>query len=129
MRAHARLFPVVLLLAAGSALGVDHPVAVGGAGLTFSPANFSINQGDTVTFTNAGGFHNVHATSGPTLFQCSVNCTTTNTPNSTAWSDTISFPTAGTVNFQCDQHAGFGMVGTITVNPVVPVRLQSFEVD
>src|SRR6185437_7666010 len=118
----------LLALVADSAFAIDHPVQVG-PGFTFTPSSLSINQGDTVTFTNAGGTHNVHATSGPTLFQCSVNCTTTNTPNGTAWSDTIAFPTAGTVNFQCDAHAGLGMVGSITVNPIVPVRLQSFEVD
>ena len=31
-------------------------------GNTFSPANITINQGDTVTWTNGGGFHNVNAT-------------------------------------------------------------------
>jgi plastocyanin len=128
MRARNRFFPLLLVLAAGSAYGLDHPVQVG-PGFAFNPPTLSINQGDSVTFTNAGGTHNVHAISGPTLFQCSVNCTTTNTPNSAAWSDTITFPTAGTVNYQCDAHAGLGMVGSITVNPVTPVRLQSFEID
>jgi len=128
MHASDRFVLLLLALVADSAFAIDHPVQVG-PGFTFTPSSLSINQGDTVTFTNAGGTHNVHATSGPTLFQCSVNCTTTNTPNGTAWSDTIAFPTAGTVNFQCDAHAGLGMVGSITVNPIVPVRLQSFEVD
>jgi len=123
-----RFFPLLLTLTAGSALGVDHPVQVG-PGFAFSPPTLSINQGDTVTFTNAGGAHNVHAISGPTLFQCSVNCTTTNTPDGSGWSDTITFPTAGTVNYQCDAHAGLGMTGSITVNAVTPVRLQSFEID
>ena len=31
-------------------------------GNTFSPANITINQGDTVTWTNGGGFHNVNGT-------------------------------------------------------------------
>ncbi|MEL6731343.1 MAG: hypothetical protein AAFP83_09405 [Bacteroidota bacterium] len=35
-------------------------VSVGGAGLSFSPANLTITPGDSVTWTNAGGFHNVN---------------------------------------------------------------------
>lgn len=127
MRIAIGLFAAIALGSSG-APAADHPVQVG-PGFTFSPSTLTINQGDTVTFTNAGGTHNVHATSGPTLFQCSVNCSTTNTPNGALWSDTITFPTAGTVHYQCDAHAGLGMTGTITVNPLVPVRLQSFEVD
>ena len=117
----------LLLSAVAPAWAADHQVAL--SGLSFSPSALTINQGDTVTFTNAGGAHNVHAISGPTLFQCSVNCTTTNTPDGSGWSDTITFPTAGTVNYQCDAHAGLGMTGSITVNAVTPVRLQSFEID
>jgi plastocyanin len=111
--------------------GVDHPVQVGGAGFTFSPATLTINQGDTVTFTNAGGTHNVHATNGPTLFTCGLNCSSNTGPNGTAWSHQITFDTPGTVNYQCDAHFGapFFMTGTITVNAPTPVRLQSFDVN
>jgi plastocyanin len=110
-------------------------VVVGGSGgLVFTPKNLTINAGDTVTFSNkasdgGGGFHNAHSTSGPTSFKCSVDCVSNNTPNGTSWSDTVTFSTAGTVNYQCDQHAGSGMTGSITINPSVPVRLQSFDVD
>jgi plastocyanin len=125
---------VALCLPLPVALAANHTVIVGqnNAGqpaLAFNPSSLTINAGDMVTFTNAGGTHNVDSTSGPTTFKCSVNCTTTNTPNMTAWSATVTFPTAGTVTYQCDQHVGFGMVGSITVNPLVPVRLQSFDVD
>ena len=135
MRARNRFSLLLLTLVAGSAFGAtNHLVVVGGNGLVFTPSTLTIAAGDTVTFTNkptdgGGGFHNVHAVSGPTLFQCSVDCSTTTSPDGSAWSDTITFPTPGTVNYQCDQHAGLGMVGSITVNPLVPVRLQSFEVD
>lgn len=133
-------FPVALsalplILVCTPACVTDHVVVVGGTGFVYTPNSLTIQIGDTVTFTNdpvdgGGGFHNVHATGGPTLFQCSVTCSAgSNTPNGSAWKQTISFPTAGTVNFQCDQHAGFGMSGTITVQGTVPVRLQSFEVD
>ena len=118
-----------------NSLAVNHTVQVGQNSMgqnafAFNPATLTINQNDTVTFVNnSGGFHNVDSTGGPTTFKCSVNCTNNNTPNSSAWSDVVTFPTQGTVTYQCDQHSTAGMTGTITVNPIVPVRLQSFEVD
>jgi plastocyanin len=120
-------------LATTSALAVNHNVAVGqnsqgGNALAFNPSTLTINAGDTVTFTNnSGGFHNAHSTGGPTSFQCSVDCVSNNSPNTSAWSDVVTFPTAGTVTYQCDQHGGMGMTGSITVQPM-PVRLQSFDV-
>jgi plastocyanin len=57
-----------------------------------------------------------------------VDCVSNNTPDGSAWSDVVTFPTAGTVTYQCDQHAGSGMTGTINVQPL-PVRLQSFDVE
>ena len=106
----------------------------GQSALAFNPSALTIHIGDTVTFTNfcpggSCGFHNVDSTGGPTPFKCSVNCTSNNTPNSTAWSDMVTFPMQGTVTYQCDQHFGSGMTGTINVLSSVPVRLQSFEVD
>lgn len=106
----------------------------GQSAFAFNPSALTINAGDTVTFTNfcpsgSCGFHNVDSTGGPTTFKCSTNCTSNNTPNSTAWSDVVPFPTPGTVTYQCDQHFSFGMTGTIIVQGTVPVRLQSFEVD
>ena len=120
-------------LATTSAFATNHNVAVGQdsqgmAALAFNPSSLTITAGDTVTFTNAGGFHNAHSTGGPTPFQCSVDCVSNNTPDGSAWSDVVTFPTAGTVTYQCDQHAGSGMTGTINVQPM-PVRLQSFDVD
>jgi len=134
MRVDTRLVAAILLCQPLSSVwAASHTVLVGQnnlgqSALAFNPSSLTINAGDTVTFTNAGGFHNVDSTSGPTTFKCSVNCTTNNTPNSSAWSQTVTFPTPGTVTYQCDQHAGSGMVGSITVN-ALPVRLQSFDVD
>ena len=88
----------------------------------------TINAGDTVTFTNAGGVHNAHSTGGPTAFACAVDCVSSTSPSGAAWSDVVTFPTAGTVTYQCDQHALSNMTGTITVQ-ALPVRLQSFDVD
>lgn len=106
----------------------------GQSAFAFNPSSLTIHAGDTVTFTNfcpggSCGFHNVDSTGGPTTFRCSVNCTSNNSPNPTAWSDVVTFPTQGTVTYQCDQHFSFGMTGTINVLSSVPVRLQSFEVN
>ena len=135
MRVRSWFFLALPGLAVCSAHGANHTVQVGqnSAGqnaFAFNPSTLTITQNDTVTFVNnSGGFHNVDSTGGPTTFRCSVNCTNNNNPDSSAWSDVVTFPTAGTVTYECDQHANFGMTGSITVNPLVPVRLQSFEVD
>jgi len=119
-------------LASASAWAVDHPVTVGGGPLSFSPATLSIAAGDTVTFTNAGGLHNIASDPGAvTSFHCSDACgaSPTGNPSSNLWSQTITFPTPGTVGYFCEQHGspGQGMFGTITI--AVPVSLQSFEID
>lgn len=130
-------FPNIAALSLAALAGVsvpafaaNHEVAVGGAGLVFTPAALTINAGDTVTFTNAGGFHNVASDPGAvTQFRCSTTCGNSpdGDPSGANWTQVITFPTPGTIGYHCDAHAGSGMVGTITVN--VPVDLQSFSID
>ena len=83
--------------------------------LTFTPASITIYQGDSIRFTNAGGVHNVHADNN--RFICSVNCTTDNTPDGSAWSDVVRFTALGTIGYYCDQHGNLtsGMRGSVTV--------------
>ena len=125
---------VAALLASASASAVDHPVTVGGAaGQVFTPSTLSIAAGDTVTFTNAGGLHNIASDPGAvTSFHCSDACgaSPTGNPSSNLWSQTITFPDAGTIGYFCEQHGGpggQGMAGVITVT--IPVELQSFDID
>ncbi|MDC8014477.1 plastocyanin/azurin family copper-binding protein [Tahibacter soli] len=109
----------VLLLAAGSvATAANHTVRVGGGGLTFTPSTLTIQRGDTVTFSNAGGFHNVVADSG--AFRCAAGCDGAGgngNLSSAGWSATVAFNTAGTFGYFCDAHGapGSGMAGTIIV--------------
>ena len=81
-------------------------------GMTFSPNVLSINLGDTVTFVNTGGIHNVNGTqstfpSNPEEFGNSLG---------TAWTYSHIFTTPGVYNYQCDQHTTMGMTGTILVS-------------
>ena len=117
---------LLLLLAAAPSWAIDHPVTVGGTTMSggytypilmFNPPNVTINVGDTVTFTNAGGAtHNVHA--DDESFRCADGCDGAGgngTPSAANWQSTVSFTQAGTVHYHCDVHGSLGMTGTITV--------------
>ena len=85
------------------------------AGMTFSPDSLTINVGDTVTWINTGGFHNINATlvtfaNNPEGFGNGVA--------SDPWSFQWIFTIAGTYDYQCDPHVGLGMIGIIIVNPI-----------
>jgi len=106
------------------ALAADHAVAVGGGGFFYVPSTLTIAVGDTVTFTNAGGFHNVVSDDDAvTAFRCAAGCDETGgngDPSNASWSATVSFPTAGTIGYYCEVHGasgGVGMAGTIIVEP------------
>lgn len=108
------LLLLTLLFFSLSASSTNHVVNT--AGLTFSPVNITINVGDTVTWNNTGGSHNVNGTvatfpSNPTSFGNSVS--------GAPWTFTHVFTVPGLYNYQCDPHAGLGMVGTVQVNAVV----------
>jgi plastocyanin len=100
--------------------------------LTFSPSTLTIVAGDTVTFRNAGGFHNVVSDPGAvTSFRCANGCDATGgngNLSSSAWSATVTFPSPGTIGYYCEAHGasgGIGMSGKVTVNPAPvthPVR-------
>lgn len=128
-----RILPVLLLLSTTSAWAASHTVQVGGTSsdpygvstgvLMFDPPNLTINAGDTVTFTNAGGFHNVAANDGS--FRCANGCANdghggTGDPSDDAWSSTVTFNTAGTFAYHCDVHVNMGMTGSIVVQGAAP---------
>ncbi len=100
-------------------------VIVGGQGLTFSPQTIDINAGDTVTFLNFGGVHNVVADDGS--FRCAHGCDNdghggNGGATGQLWLVSIDFPNAGTVGYFCETHGtpGTGMFGTINVIAAPP---------
>lgn len=112
-----------LLFGSAAASAANHNVQVGPNGtLTFAPATLNIAAGDTVTFTNAGGFHNAVSDDGTTFDSGAAS--------SAAWTYVATFPVPGTFGYHCTIHGaagGQGMAGTINVT--VPVDLQSFDVN
>jgi plastocyanin len=120
---------------AGIAQAANHTVYVGGTStgggygggspiLGFSPAQMTINVGDTVTFTSLGGAaHNVHADNGS--FRCANGCDndghgSNGTPSADQWIAVVTFNQAGVVSYRCDLHGSMGVVGSITVNGAAP---------
>ena len=55
---------VVLLMPVESSLAVNQTVTASGSPNTFTPSTVTVLQAETVTWTNAGGFHNVHFDDG-----------------------------------------------------------------
>lgn len=112
-RGVACALPIVLLagfaLAAAPALGVDH--AVKATSNTFTPATVTINQGDSVTWNNAGGSHNVRF-DDDSFVQPSP-------PNSSIWTVTRTFAAPASLRYHCEIHGGaggVGMSGRVVVN-------------
>ena len=94
-------------------------------GLSFIPANITIQEGDTVVWNWVSGMHNVDSDAG--LF-------TSGFPEFPPFSYSLTFdstflisaPANGNVyGYHCDPHLAFGMVGSVTVltdNPVLEVN-------
>ena len=107
-------------------------VQAGGSQLEFVPRELSIAPGDTVTWINLGGFHNVVADDG--RFRCANGCDGqggNGAPSSQIWRATLSFADAGRFGYFCEPHGhpGGGMFGTITVvaAPVVAVPVDGWQ--
>jgi plastocyanin len=126
---------LVAWLAATTAHAATFIVNVGGnSPPTFTPQTISISAGDTITFINKGGLHNAKADDGS--FRCAQGCdgdghSGSGASSTSNWVASVTFPSPGTIGYYCEQHGapGQGMFGTIIVQPLVPVRLQSFDVD
>jgi plastocyanin len=104
----AGVFSVVFataLLASGGALAANQSVMTLPDN-TFSPASVTVNVGESVTWTNSGGNHNVVLSDGNVAL---------NAPSTGGWTVSRTFDQAGTFGYYCEIHRGVGMTGTVTV--------------
>src|SRR5881227_3639640 len=79
----------VLVLCAPAARAANHTVQVGGTGLIYTPRSLTIAAGDSVTWVNAGGMHNV--TADDFSFRCAAGCDDAGgdgDPSTNSWSAT-----------------------------------------
>lgn len=136
---------LLLAFAGADALGATKTVIVGGyttgsgdyyGGSTDTPVyafnqkNTTINVGDSITFTNAGGInvaHNVQTDGNQVQnFRCANGCDGdpggNGTPAFNEWTSTVTFTKAGVIQYYCYNHKNMGMVGTITVNAVAATQ-------
>lgn len=86
---------------------------INGSGMSWTPNNLTIEQGDSVTWNNLSGTHNVNGTqatypSNPESFGNAIG--------GTGWVYGHRFNIPGTYNFRCDVHSS-NMTGTLTVTP------------
>ena len=91
---------------------IDGVYTVYAGNMYYNPTTITISQGDSITFINEEGFHDVYTTSGPvelSLNPCSGPCTI----------GTLVFEVAGEYDYICSigSHAEQGMIGTVIVNP------------
>ena len=111
MRAIRVVLPLALVaaLAASPSLAADQTVRATPSN-TFSPSTVTVNVGDTVTFTNDGGFHNVKFEDG--AFE------EPSEPSFSSWTVKRTFTAPGQFRYFCEQHGsagGGGMAGTVVV--------------
>ena len=101
----------VIIFFAVNLSATNHIVST--VGNTFSPASLTITVGDSVTFVNAGGSHNVNGT----IATFPLNPASFINPGgvSSGWTYIHVFTIAGNYGYQCDPHSP-AMVGQITVN-------------
>jgi plastocyanin len=106
---------IPLLVVFGAAVvpvGAAQGQTIRATNYAFDPATLPITAGETVTFTNAGGFHNFAFDDGPRLPG------DPSAPSAPGWTPapTRRFDQPGQYRFVCEAHVvSFNMVGVITV--------------
>ncbi len=118
------------LMLAGTFLAINanaqstHTIVVApGGNLEFSPNAVTCMVGDTIRFfygPSSSGSHPTVSTSGPVAIAL-------HTLDGTTTEFKVVMTATGTVNYECQPHAGSGMVGTITVNPAAPLFVENFS--
>lgn len=106
-----QLLLIVAILISNFSIATNHTINT--QGMTFVPSSLAINSGDSVTFVNTGGSHNVNGTT--TTFPGNPAGFSNPTGVSTGWTYVHVFTLPGFYEYQCDPHIP-GMAGSITVS-------------
>ena len=109
-------FYALILAALGlSAAATNHQVQVGSN--FFSPAYLSVSPGDTVTWTQVSGTHNVNGSQS--IFSSNPVSFGNGSPAGGTWTYSFVFSTPGVYTYQCDPHASMmiGIVNVVTLTP------------
>ncbi len=115
------LFVIIFLHVFFSLSATEFTVQV--SNFQFTPSALTISLGDVVKFVWVNGSH---TTTSATIPAGAASWDKPMNSGSTVFNYT---PTVlGLYNYVCTPHEAFGMIGTITVEAVVPVILKSFQV-
>ncbi len=109
MKQFLAFFAAIFTLAASATI---HQVQVGSN--FFNPSALTVASGDTVTWTQVSGAHNVNGSL--TTFPSNPAGFSSGAVAGGTWTYSFQFTIAGVYNYQCDPHTP-SMVGTVTVTP------------
>ena len=104
------IYSLILTFISLAAFATNHNVSVT---YLFTPSTLSINQGDTVTWTQASGIHNVNG--NQSTFPGNPASFGSGSVAGGVWTYSYVFLSPGVYNYHCDPHSSF-MTGSITVN-------------
>ena len=108
----------IILITTLALFSYSATTSVGNIGITYTPADITINVGDTVDFTPISNAHDVVEVSMATY---NTNGATSNGGFTTPFGGgLVTGLAAGTYYYVCTPHASLGMKGTITVNAAPP---------
>jgi plastocyanin len=102
---------LALLLATAQPAAAANQSVIATASNTFAPATVAVNQGDSVSWSNGGGVHNVVFDDGSFAQPPSVSFA--------AWTVSRTFDAVGSFTYFCDAHVATGMTGTVNVTASV----------
>ena len=104
------IYSLILTFISLAAFATNHNVSVTSS---FTPSTLSINQGDTVTWTQASGTHNVNG--NQSTFPGNPASFGSGSVAGGVWTYSYVFLSPGVYNYHCDPHSSF-MTGSITVS-------------
>ncbi|MCF8212393.1 MAG: lamin tail domain-containing protein [Cryomorphaceae bacterium] len=111
-------FTLIAAALAFASAATNHQVQVGSN--FFNPSSLTVSIGDTVTWTQVSGAHNVNGSL--TTFPSNPAGFSSGSVAGGTWTYSFQFTLAGLYNYQCDPHIP-AMVGTVTVTPAPCAQL------